>query len=370
VARILVVDDEPLNRSLLRACFAGSGHVIVEASRGEDALVAAEDDTPDLVLLDVMMPGMDGFEVTRQLKAMFVDTFVPVILVTALDDRESRVTGLVAGADEFLTKPIDRDELLTRAGNLLALRARDSELQRRNVELAELHRFQDETMAMLVHDLKSPLSVILASVDYLLAGKEIAGDAREALDDCRQAGSRIARLVANILETAHAESGRLVPRHQRVDVVKLFDDVIGPRRAMLERRGVALEIDAGALAVDVDRDLIARVVENLVENALRSTAVGGRLRLWATERDELVELRVGHTGPAIPAASRPLVFEKFTQVWDSRRGGIGLGLYFCRLAVEAHGGRIWIEEDTQLPTVFAFSLPNASLGRGDARVVG
>jgi DNA-binding response OmpR family regulator len=347
VARILVVDDEPLNRSLLRACFAGSGHVIVEASRGEDALVAAEDDTPDLVLLDVMMPGMDGYEVTRQLKAMFADTFVPVILVTALDDRESRVTGLVAGADEFLTKPIDRDELLTRAGNLLALRARDSELQRRNVELAELHRFQDETMAMLVHDLKSPLSVILASVDYLLAGKEFAGEAREALDDCRQAGARIARLVANILETAHAESGRLMPRFQRVDVVKLFDDVIGPRRAMLERRGVAL-----------------------VENALRSTAVGGRLRLWATARDELVELRVGHSGPAIPAASRPLVFEKFTQVWDSRRGGIGLGLYFCRLAVEAHGGRIWIEEDAQLPTVFAFSLPNASLNRGDARVVG
>jgi len=370
VARILVVDDEPLNRNLLRAYFGGSGHVVVEASGGEDALVAAEDEPPDLVLLDVMMPGMDGFEVTRQLKAMFSDVFLPVILVTALDDRESRVTGLAAGADEFLTKPIDREELLTRAGNLLALRARDLELQRRNIELAELHRFQDETMSMLVHDLKSPLSVILASVDYLMNLPEIAGEPRDALDDCRQAGARIARLVSNILETAHAESGRLVPKHQSIELERLVADVIAPRRTMLERRGVTLEIDVGELRVEVDRDLIARVVENLVENALRFTPPGGRMRVWAQPKSDVVEVRVGNSGAAIPAASRPLVFEKFTQVWDSRRGGIGLGLYFCRLAVEAHGGRIWIEDDPVLPTVFAMSLPGASLGRDGARVVG
>ena len=357
MARILVVDDEPLNRNLLRACFGGSEHEIVEASGGEQALALAEAQPPDLVLLDVMMPGMDGFEVTRELKAMFSDTLLPVILVTALDDRTSRVTGLAAGADEFLTKPIDRDELLMRAGNLLALRRRELELRRRHVELAELHRFQDETMAMLVHDLRSPLSVILASIDYLLGLEELPGDAREALDDCRQSGARIARLVSNILETAHAESGRLVLRRHPVPVAALVDDVIKPRRAALDRRGIVLELAVDGVAVDVDRDLIARVLENLVENATRYTAPSGRLRIWNTPNGGSVELRIGNTGKPIPEPSRALVFEKFTQVWDSGRGSVGLGLYFCRLAIEAHGGRIWIEEHADLPTVFAVALP-------------
>src|SRR4051812_17327067 len=160
MARILVVDDEPLNRHLLRACFRESGHEIVEARDGHEALIAAEDATPDLVLLDVMMPGMDGYDCVRQMRALFAGELVPIVLVTALHDREARMTGLAAGADEFLTKPIDRQELLVRSGNLLALRAREISLQQRNVELAELQRFQDETMAMLVHDLKSPLAVI------------------------------------------------------------------------------------------------------------------------------------------------------------------------------------------------------------------
>ena len=365
MARILVVDDEPLNRTLLRACFAGSGHELVEATSGDQALALAEDLTPDLVLLDVMMPGMDGFETTRQLKAMFADVFVPVVLVTALDDRTSRVTGLAAGADEFLTKPIDRDELLMRSGNLLQLRAREVELQRRNVELVELQRFQDETMAMLVHDLKSPLSVILASVDYLIGAPGMHPDAVEALDDCRQAGSRIARLTSNILEIAHAESGRLELRRARAGLAGLVETVLGPRRSVLERRGLAVEVEVGDLAAECDRDLVARVLENLIDNGARYTPASGRLRVWAAPGEsggQTVIVRVGNSGAAIPEASRMLVFEKFTQVWEARRGSVGLGLYFCRLAVEAHGGTIWIEETPELPTVFAFALPAAMVG--------
>jgi two-component system sensor histidine kinase/response regulator len=362
VARILVVDDEPLNRNLLRACFAGSGHEIVEAPSGDAALALAEDATPDLVLLDVMMPGMDGFETTRQLKAMFADTFVPVVLVTALDDRTSRVTGLAAGADEFLTKPIDRDELLMRSGNLLQLRTREVELQRRNVELVELQRFQDETMAMLVHDLKSPLSVILASVEYLIGRGGLDADGTEALEDSLQAGSRIARLTSNILEIAHAESGRLELRRGKVGLAGLVETVLRPRRSVLERRGLVVEVEVGDRAAEVDRDLIARVLENLIDNAARYTPSSGRIRIWAEpDADDATKLvvRVGNSGAPIPEASRMLVFEKFTQVWESRRGSVGLGLYFCRLAIEAHGGKIWIEETQTLPTVFAFALPAA-----------
>jgi len=359
LGRILVVDDEPLNRHLLRACFGGSGHEICEAHDGQEALVVAEDKPPDLVLMDVMMPGMDGFECTRQMKEMFADTYLPIIVVTALDDRASRVAGLAAGADEFLSKPIDRDELLMRAGNLLDLRAREVELSRRNVELVELRRFQDDTMAMLVHDLKSPLSVIQASVDYLLGNEELAGETREAVEDCRQSTTRIARLVGNILEIAHAEAGRLVLKPSKVSLGPVIAPLLDPRRSVLARRSITVETELGAAAMLADRDLLARVIENLIDNAARHTPTGGRMRLWAQPG----ELRIGNSGAPIPPPMRTLVFEKYTQVCDAGRpggGNVGLGLYFCRLAVEAHGGRIWIEETPELPTVFAMQLPEAA----------
>jgi signal transduction histidine kinase len=374
-----------LNRTLVRAYLDGSGHEIIEAPDGEHALAIAEDSPPDLVLLDVMMPGMDGFETTRQLKAMFSDIHVPIILITALDDRESRMIGLAAGADEFLTKPIDREVLLLRAGNLLAWRAREVELATRNIELMELRRFQDETMAMLVHDLKSPLSVILASLDYVLGLPEaVSGEAREALTDCKQSGARIQRLVGGILEVAHAESGKLVLRRAPQALAELLRTALGARQHVLQRRGVPIEIALDAeLVADIDRDLLARVIENLIDNASRYTPQGGRVKIWGQRAGEAedpagrrsgaspagswIELRIGNSGPAIPESSRLLVFEKYTQVWDAARGtlggSVGLGLYFCRLALEAHGGAIWIEESEELPTVFAMRLPAPSAPR-------
>jgi K+-sensing histidine kinase KdpD len=302
---------------------------------------------------------------------MFSDIHVPIILITALDDRESRMIGLAAGADEFLTKPIDREVLLLRAGNLLAWRAREVELATRNVELLELRRFQDETMAMLVHDLKSPLSVILASLDYLLGLPDaVSGEAREALTDCRQSGARIQRLVGGILEVAHAESGKLVLRRAPQRLAELVRAALGARQHVLQRRGVPIEIALDAdLIADIDRDLLARVIENLIDNASRYTPQGGRVRIWGQRAVDApwIELRVGNTGPAIPETSRLLVFEKYTQVWDAARGSlggsVGLGLYFCRLALEAHGGAIWIEESEELPTVFAMRLPVPSAPR-------
>jgi signal transduction histidine kinase len=132
---------------------------------------------------------------------------------------------------------------------------------------------------------------------------------------------------------------------------------------VLDRRGISYELDA-AIGVEADRELLARVVENLVDNGMRHTPQGGRMRVWASAVDGAIELRIGNSGAAIPEASRPLVFEKYTQVWDARGGGsVGLGLYFCRLAVEAHGGAIWIEETGELATVFAIRLPVPAVPR-------
>src|SRR5215813_9967528 len=144
MARILIVDDSAVNRELLHAYLEGSGHELVDAATGEEALEIAERTTCDLVLLDVMMPGIDGFETARRLKQLHVTDFLPVILVTSLADQASRVLGLEAGADEFLSKPVDAQELHVRIRSLLALRAKDIALSAQNLALTELDRFKTE----------------------------------------------------------------------------------------------------------------------------------------------------------------------------------------------------------------------------------
>lgn len=225
-------------------------------------------------------------------------------------------------------------------------------------QLRNLEKFQDEMLSMLVHDLRSPLAVIIASLDYALGSPEVGGDVREALEDSHEAAGRIARLVGNMLETAQAEAGRLVVRRVSVKLQRLLDDALASRGPLLARLGLTLEADVGELALDADRELMSRVVENLLDTTIRSAAPKGRVKVWAVAVEGGVELRVGTDGPAIPEASRPLVFEKFTQVWDAR-GGVGLGMYFCRLAIEAHGGTIWIEQDAALPVVFALRMAAA-----------
>lgn len=363
MACILIVDDEPLNRELLKACFQGAGHELVEAGGGVEALELADTCAPDLVLLDVMMPDLDGFEVTRQLKARFDDEFLPIILVTALGARDARLTGLAAGADEFLSKPVDREELLMRAGNLLRLRAHELELTRRTVELAEVQRSRDELMAMLVHDLKSPLAVILGSVEFALGEPDLTPALQGLLDDVQQAAGRIGRMVSGLMDTALAEGGKLVIRRDPVRLDRLVEGVLAPRRGALVRRKVAVEVELGeAVAVSADRDMLTRVVENLVDASGRVVPNGGRLRVWAEAAGDLVALRVGCTAPALPPGRKELAFEKFTRVWGHTRAATGLGLYFCRLAVEAHGGAIALDDAPDLPNVFTVRLPPAVAG--------
>ncbi|HEY7955917.1 MAG TPA: response regulator [Polyangia bacterium] len=361
MARILIVDDEAINRELLHAMLEGAGHQLLDAALGAQAIALAEKERPDLVLLDVMLPDLSGFEVAERLKAQSAEEFLPIVLITALSDQPSRLRGLRAGADDFLSKPIDRHELMLRLGNLLALRAKEAALTQRNLELVELQRFRDELSAMIVHDLKNPLSVMLANVDYVLEGGE-PGEAEklDALRDCKTAGKRALRLLANLLDATRLEAGRLNLRRCRTEVAELLDPLMHQRAHLAESRGVTLH---SAIAPEsrlyADVELIGRVVENVFDNALRHTPPGGRIEVQAWPQAEQLELRIGNTGPAIPLETRGLIFEKFGQAGaGAGRMNLGLGLYFCRLATEAHGGRIWVEETRELPTVFGLELPS------------
>ncbi len=360
MARILIVDDQPMNRELIHAYLEGSDHILADAASGDQALALAEKEPPDLVLLDVMLPGLSGFETTRRLKEHAGGLFLPVILLTSLSDRSSRLHGLEIGADDFLTKPVDRQELSARIRNLLALREKDLALIEKNVALAELNRFKEEMFQLVVHDLKTPMSVIVSNHEYLTEGLRGADPSyHEALTDSQTAGRRILRLLANLLDVARLEASRLDLRRAPTSVGALLDDIAQQRRLVAQARRIAINVTASAqLEIQADADLLTRAVENILDNSLRYTQPEGRIEMSAEAADGSAQIRIGNTGPAIPMDARTIIFEKFGQATPrAGRMNLGLGLYFCRLAAEAHGGRIWVEETAALPTLFVLQLP-------------
>jgi len=358
--RILIVDDDSINRELLHAYLEGEGHELLDAASGEEALQIALAQPPDMVLLDVMMPGIDGFETAARLKQRAGSEFLPIILLTSLGDQASRVLGLKTGADEYLTKPVDRLELHLRMSNLLALRAKDQALAAKNWELSQLSKFKDELTGMVVHDLKSPMSVILANLEHL---EEVLQDApatdREALQDSRHAAQRMLRLVGNLLDISRLEERQFDLRPFPTEIGHLLQALAEERRLVAVSNRV--QIDVGALIdciVNVDADLLSRTVDNVFDNAIRHTPPGGHVQVAMQNAPSCIQVRIGNTGPAVPLEYRSRIFEKFWRVdATDKRQNQGLGLYFCRLASEALGGRIWVEETAALPTVFVIELP-------------
>lgn len=229
----------------------------------------------------------------------------------------------------------------------------------KNDDLVELGRFKDEVTAMLVHDLKNPLAVIVSNYDYILEGIEGPPDCLEALRDSQSAGRRMLRLLANLVDVARLENGSLALETAAVDLSSLLRPIAEQRRALARARNISMTFTLlSESTLVVDPDLLTRTIENILDNAFRHTPTGGRIEIECEDVGPDVEIRIGNTGVAIATAARGAIFEKYAQT-DAPVGrmNLGLGLYFCRLAVEAHGGRIWVEETAPLPTVFAIRLP-------------
>lgn len=365
--RILIVEDDPGARELFRIYLDGHGYQLYEARDGEEALVTAELDPPDLVITDIMLPRMNGFEVARQIKQLYADQFLPVIIATSLRDQSSKLLGYRVGADDFLSHPIDRIELGVRVAGLLSLRARHQAAEQRNVELAELQRFKDEMSTTVVHDLKNPLAVILANLSWTMAelerGEESASGSAElqsALGESVEAARRMLRLLGNLVDVAKSDARRLQLRRERTSLGTLLHKLANQRRVIAQSREIRLEVrapeDVEAL---LDVDMVMRALENIVDNALRYTPSAGRIVMSLHRRGDHVTLAIGNDGPPIPEAARGAIFEKYGQAGQAGRMNLGLGLYFCRLTAEAHGGALELGSNDELPTIFCLRLPIA-----------
>jgi len=363
--RMLVVDDDERSRKLLEGYLRAEGYHVRTAPDGPAALAMVRDDPPDVILLDVMMPVMTGYEVCAELKRDPRTRLSQVMLVTALDSTPDQVQGLDTGADDYLPKPVRRDEFLAKVRALLRARrllveleqAR-CELTRRNEEL-QLKR----TLAQsLVHDLKSPLSTILGNLDLLeiRAGDELAHLVRRS----KHGAKRMLKMILDLLDVEGLEEGRLAPTIDCVDMTELARVAVEDSEVSAQQKEVRLDlVTTERIVAEADPVLMRRVIDNLIANALTHSPHGGRVELAASYRDEGVELRVTDEGPGIPESLREKVFEKYAQVEMKKQGAgstnRGLGLTFCRLAVEAQGGTIWVEPGPRGGACFRTILPAA-----------
>ena len=359
--RVLIVDDQDANRLLLRDLLESQGHEVTEAADGEEALQRVSEVAPDVVLLDIGMPGMDGFEVCRRMKADPATASIPVLLVTALSQRDQRLLGIGAGANDYITKPVDRSDLSLRVRNAIRMRQLYLEVEEQYRRLEKLELLRDSLVHMIVHDLRSPLAGIRAYLDLLKldgAGK-LDMELTESIDAARKVAVEMTDMVSDLLDVSRLEVGKMPLELAPADVGALVVEAIGAAGAAARVR-IRVEPPADKLRVVCDAGVIRRVIANLVGNAVKFTPVSGQITVLVRGDGAEVRVEVADTGQGIPKEYHEKVFEKYGQVEAARHGAkhsTGLGLTFCKLAVEAHGGRVGLESAVGKGSTFWLLLP-------------
>ncbi len=369
--RVLVVDDVPANVRLLAGILKIEGFDIVTAQSGPDALELLESDAAnvDVVLLDVMMPGMDGFEVCARLRQNPATTSLPVVMVTALRDTPDRVRALEAGADDFLTKPVEETEVVARVSSLVrAKRDRDAlaGAYRALQAAEELRHFLAE---MLVHDLRTPLTTVLAALDMLQTGMagQLSLGQQEITTMCVQGGQHLLSLVNELLDISKLEGGEMRLQLEDMDALALVRSAISHIEGQARYYETAVEVE-GAPDLPIlraDADLLRRVFINLLGNAIKfgrhEVPVRVRVELQSDENGSAMLFAIQDDGEGIALEDQERIFSKFAQAENrkarKRNLSTGLGLTFCKLAIEAHGGRIWVESELEQGSTFWVGIP-------------
>ncbi len=364
---ILVVDDNAANRAILQRRLVRQGYRIVEADNGTAALERLAAGDIDLVLLDVLLPGIDGLTLCRMIKGDPQMAPIPVLLVTALHERQDRLAGIAAGANDFLTKPIDGQDLLLRCRNALAAKRQYDRTAAAYRKLQQLEELRDRLTHLIVHDMRSPLSGLTGYLDLFLSRSQDQVDdkLRHLVEKATLQAHSLEGLINHVLDVSRLEAGAMPLKRDSADLVHLARMSIAALGSAVERVPVRISAPATGLPVVCDGDLIKRVFVNLLSNALRFSPAGSEVMVRLALVDGAVRGEVLDDGPGIATADHQRIFEKFSQVSSGsgasaqakKSATSGLGLTFCKLAVEAHGGSIGVHSQLGQGCLFWFTLP-------------
>jgi signal transduction histidine kinase len=379
--RILIVDDVRRNVELLKVMLTPEGYLLLTATSGEEALGLLADQQPDLILLDVMMPGMDGYEVAGKIKANPATRNIPVIMLTALDDRNARMLGLNAGAEDFLTKPVDRAELCVRVRNLLRLKAYADKLRAAHAALAvalaeagEARRMAEHAnnaktqfLRAMSHELRTPLNAISGYTEILEMGiRGVVNPAQvKDLGRIKRASAYLLRLINDVLTIARLEGAR--PLHLvSIAVNPVLAEVEGLCVLQAKANGLTLAVAPceHEIFATADAERFQQILLNLVTNAIKFTPKGGGIKVTCDDVTGVVRVRVNDTGVGVRLLDIERVFEPFVQIdrhlTTETQQGVGLGLSISRELARAMSGDLTLESVEGVGSTFTLTLPIAS----------
>jgi K+-sensing histidine kinase KdpD len=372
---VMVADDTPANLGVLATVLKRRGYRVRAFPSGALALEAAEVEAPDLFLLDVMMPQMDGFEVCRRLKENQKLRNIPVIFLSALSETLDKVKAFSAGGVDYVTKPFQVEELEARVATHIALRRLQLDLEESYARLQRLEQMRRTLTQMIVHDLKSPITAGYHNAIFVREDAGLQGELAVAIQDVVGSFQVLNRMSLDMLDVTASEETSLTPRLELMALRQLMEEVVTDVRGMARSMERELVIDvAGDLpAVKADRELLRRVLENLLDNTFKYAPEGSEVRMEAAlAGGGAYAIRVRDQGPGIPIGERERVFDRYARLGrdaaEHARSSRGLGLAFCKLAVDAHRGRIWVEDNQPRGCTFVLELPIDPGGPGTVAV--
>lgn len=383
-AAILIVDDNPANCDLLSKRLSRQGYRCTQALGGKQALQVIEQDAPDIMLLDMMMPEMDGLEVLRTLRQRHDSISLPVLMVTARNQGEDVVAAFAAGANDYIEKPVDFPVLLARLQHHLAHKRLDDEVKTSRARLEEQNRklevgnqYKDNFLSSMSHELRTPLNAVLGFSEVLL--DEMLGPLNDKQKQyCREiynSGSYLLLIINDLLDLSKIEAGKLELDLQRSDVPALIEAVVGLVKEKAQRRGIRLvcQVDERLGQVEWDPLRVKQMLINLLSNALKFTESGKGVTLSAAlaANDEAM-LSVADEGCGISAEDLTRIFLPFEQATSPMKKrnveGTGLGLALVSRLAALHGGRVEVESEVGVGSRFILYLPCRRLnGHAEAR---
>jgi signal transduction histidine kinase len=358
---------------LLTRTLVQQGHTVEAVTSGHEAMEKLMEQPFDAVLCDITMPGMDGFEVLERIMSDDALKQIPVIMVSGFGEMAGVVTCIEMGAADYLHKPTDPSLLRARLDSCLARKrwheaevALRKELEDKYRLLQQLEALRDSLTHMIVHDLRTPLTSVITGLQTIECLRELSDEQKECLDMSIQGGETLLGMINDLLDISRMEAGVIHLDLAEIAAPELVERALRQVASLAQDKQlkISTEMTGSLPSLQVDGEKLLRTLVNLLGNAIKFTPQRGRITVQVAvesppKADTLV-FRIVDTGEGIPQEAFNHIFEKFGQV-ESRSSGIksstGLGLTFCKMAVEAHGGRIWVESEPGRGSVFAFAIP-------------
>jgi two-component system sensor histidine kinase/response regulator len=355
---VLIVDDVTKNLQVVGTILRTAGYAVIAATSGSEALEGLRVQLPDLILLDLMMPVMDGLEVCRRLKAEAATAQIPVIFLTASNEMEHLVAGFQAGAVDYVTKPFNAPELLARVRTHL-------ELKHARQRLREMNDEKNEFMGIAAHDLRSPLTALKGYLELIAEDPEMERQEIHTLADRMIAATkRMVEMVEQLLNANAIERGEVKVRLQPCDLAEILTSVVDSfrPRAGAKQQTICLELSAAGGRGMADLNLIVQVLENLLSNAVKYSPPGKNIDVRLKAAGEGISCEVQDEGPGLSAEDQKRLFSKFGRLSAKPTAGepsVGLGLSIVKRMVEEMNGRVWCESELGKGAKFVVSLPVA-----------